>query len=85
MVWAPSGQRRWFADISQGRIWASPVVGDLVPEAWLALAEGLTAGAMLTMIASTMIPEAANSGNPPAIGLGTLAGFLSAILFKLLE
>ncbi len=61
------------------------VVGDFLPHAWLVLAEGLAAGAMLTMIASTMIPEAVHSGNPPAVGLGTLAGFLAAILFKLLE
>jgi len=61
------------------------LVGGALPEAWLVLAEGLAAGAMLTMIAATMIPEAVHSGNPPAVGLGTLAGFLSAIAFKLLE
>lgn len=61
------------------------LIGGALPHAWLVLAEGLAAGAMLTMIASTMIPEAVHSGNPPAVGLGTLAGFLSAILFKLLE
>jgi len=61
------------------------VIGGTLPHAWLILAEGLAAGAMLTMIASTMIPEAVHSGNPPAVGLGTLAGFLSAIAFKLLE
>ncbi|MDJ0851565.1 MAG: cyclic nucleotide-binding domain-containing protein [Myxococcota bacterium] len=61
------------------------LVGGLMPHAWLVLAEGLAAGAMLTMIASTMIPDAVHAGNPPAVGLGTLAGFLSATLFKLLE
>jgi len=61
------------------------VIGGTLPHAWLILAEGLAAGAMLTMIASTMIPEAVHSGNPSAVGLGTLAGFLSAIAFKLLE
>ncbi len=60
-------------------------VGEMLPHAWLIFAEGLAAGAMLTMIASTMIPEAVHSGNPSAVGLGTLAGFLSAIAFKLLE
>ena len=61
------------------------VVGETLPHAWLVFAEGLAAGAMLTMIASTMIPEAVHLGNPSAVGLGTLAGFLSAIAFKLLE
>lgn len=61
------------------------VVGGTLSHSWLIFAEGLAAGAMLTMIASTMIPEAAHSGNPAAVGLGTLAGFLSAISFKLLE
>ncbi|MEA3274891.1 MAG: cyclic nucleotide-binding domain-containing protein [Pseudomonadota bacterium] len=61
------------------------VVGETLPHAWLVFAEGLAAGAMLTMIASTMIPEAVHLGNPSAVGLGTLAGFLSAITFKLLE
>ena len=61
------------------------VVGGALPHAWLVLAEGLAAGAMLTMIASTMIPEAVHLGNPPVVGLGTLAGFLAAIGFKLLE
>jgi zinc transporter ZupT len=53
--------------------------------AWLIFAEGLAAGAMLTMIAAAMIPEAAHMGNSNAVGLSTLAGFLSAISFKLLE
>ena len=61
------------------------VIGGTLPHAWLVLAEGLAAGAMLTMIASTMIPEAVHSGSPPVVGLGTLAGFLAAIVFKLLE
>jgi CRP-like cAMP-binding protein len=53
--------------------------------AWLIFAEGLAAGAMLTMIAAAMIPEAVHTGNANAVGLSTLAGFLSAISFKLLE
>ena len=52
---------------------------------WLAFAEGLAAGAMLTMIASAMIPEAVHMGRANAVGLSTLAGFLAAISFKLLE
>lgn len=52
---------------------------------WLVFAEGLAAGAMLTMIAAAMIPEAVHIGTPSAVGLSTLAGFLGAILFKLLE
>jgi zinc transporter ZupT len=52
---------------------------------WLIFAEGLAAGAMLTMIAAAMIPEAVHMGGASAVGLSTLAGFLAAISFKLLE
>ena len=52
---------------------------------WLALFEGLAAGAMLTMIAAAMIPEAVLLGSGNTVGLGTLGGFLAAVLFKLLE
>jgi CRP-like cAMP-binding protein len=51
----------------------------------LIFAEGLAAGAMLTMIAAAMIPEAVHMGNASAVGLSTLSGFLAAISFKLLE
>jgi zinc transporter ZupT len=54
-------------------------------ETWLVFAEGVAAGAMLTMIAAAMIPEAAAHGKPSEVGLGTLAGFLAAVMFKLLE
>jgi len=47
--------------------------------------EGIAAGAMLTMIAQTMIPEAVHLGGPNFVGLSTLAGFLSAVAFKILE
>ncbi len=47
--------------------------------------EGVAAGAMLTMIASTMIPEAVHLGGGPVAGISTLAGFLAAVAFKLLE
>ena len=40
---------------------------------------------VLTMIASTMIPEAVHLGGGSVVGLSTLIGFLSAISFKLLE
>jgi CRP-like cAMP-binding protein len=52
---------------------------------WLIFAEGVAAGAMLTMIASAMIPEAVHMGTANAVGLSTLAGFMAAIAFKLLE
>ena len=52
---------------------------------WVVFAEGVAAGAMLTMIAAAMIPEAVHLGNANAVGLSTLAGFLTAISFKLLE
>jgi len=32
-----------------------------------------------------MIPEAAAHGRPSEVGLSTLAGFLAAVLFKILE
>ena len=60
------------------------LAGTLDPT-WLVFAEGLAAGAMLTMIASAMIPEAIHMGNASAVGISTLAGFLAAIAFKLLE
>jgi len=47
--------------------------------------QGLAAGAMLTMIAQTMIPEAVHLGGPTIVGLSTLSGFLGAVSFKLLE
>lgn len=47
--------------------------------------EGIAAGAMLTMIAAAMIPEAVILGSGNLVGLSTLFGFLGAIMFKLLE
>ncbi|MES9939225.1 MAG: cyclic nucleotide-binding domain-containing protein [Candidatus Thiodiazotropha sp. 6PLUC2] len=49
-----------------------------------ALVEGVAAGAMLTMIAETMMPEAYFKGGS-VVGMSTLAGFLVAIFFKTLE
>ncbi|MHC1741576.1 MAG: cyclic nucleotide-binding domain-containing protein [Syntrophobacteraceae bacterium] len=61
------------------------VLAGALHHGWLVFAEGLAAGAMLAMIAAAMIPEAVHIGNASAVGLSTLAGFLAAILFKLLE
>lgn len=47
--------------------------------------EGLAAGAMLTMIAQTMIPEAVHIGGTKVVGLATLLGYLSAVAFKIFE
>ena len=49
-----------------------------------ALVEGIAAGAMLTMIAQTMAPEAYLKAGP-VVGMSTLVGFLAAIFFKTLE
>jgi hypothetical protein len=48
-------------------------------------AEGIAAGAMLTMIAQTMIPEAVHLGGAGIVGMSTLLGFLAAVGFKLFE
>jgi zinc transporter ZupT len=61
------------------------ILADSLSHTWLIFAEGLAAGAMLTMIAATMIPEAVHMGRANLVGLSTLAGFLAAISFKLLE
>merc|ERR1719401_576726 len=45
--------------------------------------EGVAAGAMLTMIAQTMMPEAFEQGGD-VVGLSTLAGFLTAVAVKLI-
>ena len=44
--------------------------------------EGIAAGAMLTMIANTMLPEAYDQGGSTIVGLSTLAGFIAALLIK---
>jgi zinc transporter ZupT len=48
-----------------------------------ALVDGMAAGAMLTMIAETMLPEAFHIGGT-VTGLSALAGFLATLLFKVL-
>ena len=60
-------------------------VGGALPTTWVIGVQGVAAGAMLTMIAAAMIPEAAHRGGPMASGIGTMLGFVAAISFKLLE
>lgn len=60
-------------------------LGSEIPHEYLIGIEGVAAGAMLTMIAQTMIPEAVHIGGHKVVGLSTLIGFLSAVAFKLLE
>jgi Na+/proline symporter len=45
--------------------------------------ESLAAGAMLTMIAETMLPEAFEQGGA-IVGLATLGGFLAALTVKVI-
>ena len=59
--------------------------GSLIPHYLEIGIEGLAAGAMLTMIAQTMIPEAAHLGGAKIVGLSTLTGYLSAVAFKVFE
>jgi zinc transporter ZupT len=61
------------------------LLADSINGVWLSFADGLAAGAMLTMIAAAMIPEAVHMGKANSVGLSVLAGFLVAISFKLLE
>ncbi len=55
-----------------------------VNESVFAFTEGVAAGAMLTMIAQTMLPEAYLKGGE-IVGFSSLMGFLAAIFFKTLE
>lgn len=61
------------------------LLAGVLDHTWLVFFEGLAAGAMLTMIAAAMIPEAVLMGSGNSVGLATLTGFLAALLFKLLE
>ncbi len=61
------------------------LLAGVLDHTWLAFFEGLAAGAMLTMIAAAMIPEAVLMGSGNSVGLATLSGFLAAVMFKLLE
>ena len=54
------------------------------PPGMFAWVEGVAAGAMLTVTAQTMLPEAYFKGGSN-VGFLTLLGFLAAIWFKTLE
>ena len=54
------------------------------PKVLFPITSGMAAGAMLTMIAETMLPEAYHKGGA-ITGFATLLGFLAAIFFKTLE
>lgn len=54
------------------------------PHSLFAIVQGIAAGAMLTMIAETMLPEAYHKGGA-ITGFSTLLGFLAALFFKTLE
>ena len=45
---------------------------------------GMAAGAMLTMIANTMLPEAFEHGGSTIVGISTLVGFIAALCVKLI-
>ncbi|MCC6371954.1 MAG: hypothetical protein IT236_13200 [Bacteroidia bacterium] len=60
-------------------------IGSSIPHELEIGIEGLAAGAMLTMIAQTMIPEAVHLGGTKIVGLATLVGYLSAVAFKIFE
>jgi CRP-like cAMP-binding protein len=55
-----------------------------VPESVISLLESMAAGAMLTVIAETMLPEAYAKGGS-IVGLSNLLGFLAIIVIKSLE
>ena len=67
-----------------GAVLGYAVGGGLSPVA-IAGVNGAAAGAMLTMIAAAMLPEAAYRGGPVVSGAATMLGFGAAIAFKLLE
>ena len=60
-------------------------VGESIPHSAMIVVEGIAAGAMLTMIGSAMLPEAAHLSTPNMAGFSTLVGFVCAVGFKLLE
>jgi zinc transporter ZupT len=77
MMWASimivTGLGAFFGNIFFENV--SPVAFSLV--------DGMAAGAMLTMIAETMLPEAFHIGGS-VTGLSALAGFLATLLFKVI-
>ena len=69
----------WFSLMVITAAWAGGgfLLADTIGRTWLSFAEGVAAAAM--------IPEAVHMGKANPVGLSTLAGFLGAISFKLLE
>jgi zinc transporter ZupT len=59
------------------------VMFENVPPSIFALFDGMAAGAMLTMIAETMLPEAFHIGGS-VTGLSALGGFIATLLFKVI-
>ena len=60
------------------------LIGGQVSPTLFAIIEATAGGAMLAMIAETMLPEASDLGGP-ATGLMTVLGFLAAICISHLE
>jgi zinc transporter ZupT len=60
----------WFALMVTTAVGAGAgfLLAGVLGETWLVFAEGVAAGAMLTMIAAAMIPEAAAHGRPSEVG-----------------
>ena len=58
-------------------------VGESLPHVVLAAIEGVAAGAMLTAIAESMLPEAFEQGGA-IVGFSTLLGFIAGLLVKLI-
>ena len=56
----------------------------VVPEIWIAFVQTFAAGAILTMLANSMIPEAYQYGRKPA-GLALVLGFAVAACVVVLE
>ncbi|HKZ53171.1 MAG TPA: Crp/Fnr family transcriptional regulator [Candidatus Acidoferrales bacterium] len=77
----------WFALVLLTAVGASLgyAIGSGVSHSVVLTIEGIAAGAMLTMVAQAMIPEAVHMGGPSIVGISTLVGFLSAVAFKILE
>jgi CRP-like cAMP-binding protein len=57
------------------------VLLERAPETLFAFIEGIAAGAMLTVVAETMLPEAFHKGGG-IVGISTLCGFLTAVFFN---
>ena len=57
------------------------VVFTNVPDNWVSLVGAMAAGAMLTVISETMLPEAYAKGGS-IVGISTVLGFLSIIIIN---